>query len=224
MTDRELVPTQSAFLELKAERAGMQEGYRFLDEKRLILAAEILANLRDYDGTVACWRAAEGTAREALRAAVGRHGLDELSVYPALATECALASESRSVLGVRIETPMEMQARDREAGASQPSGAVELDPDRDPDFDVDDRGPANQSPEADACRVAFAALMPIAARLALLTGNLERLREEYLRTARRARALEDVLLPEMDARLALIDNALEELEREESVRVRHMRR
>lgn len=222
MTDRELVPTQSAFLELKVERAGMQEGYRFLDEKRLILAAEILANLRDYEATVARWRAAEGPARKALRAAVGRHGLDELSVYPALATECVLGSESRSVLGVRIETPVPVEVGDPEPGVSQTTGVIG--PGRDPDFDLDDRGPANRSPEADACRVAFAELMPIAARLALLTGNLERLREEYLRTARRARALEDVLLPEMDARLALIDNALEELEREESVRVRHVRR
>jgi V/A-type H+/Na+-transporting ATPase subunit D len=63
-------------------------------------------------------------------------------------------------------------------------------------------------------------LLPIAARLAVLTGNLERLRVEYLRTSRRARALEDVLLPEMDARIDVIDNALEELEREEAVRVR----
>ena len=38
------LPTQSAFLELKEERVGMQEGYRFLDEKRLILAAESWPN------------------------------------------------------------------------------------------------------------------------------------------------------------------------------------
>jgi V/A-type H+-transporting ATPase subunit D len=82
--------------------------------------------------------------------------------------------------------------------------------------------PANQSPEADACRAAFADLLPVAARLAVLTGNLERLRGEYLRTFA-APALEDVLLPEMDARLAAIDNALEELEREEAVRVRRPR-
>ena len=34
------------------------------------------------------------------------------------------------------------------------------------------------------------------------------------------RAMEDVLLPEIDATLSAIDTALEELEREESVRVR----
>jgi V/A-type H+-transporting ATPase subunit D len=38
MTERAIVPTRSAFLKLKDERSGMREGYRFLDEKRLILA------------------------------------------------------------------------------------------------------------------------------------------------------------------------------------------
>ncbi|MCG6940239.1 MAG: V-type ATP synthase subunit D [Thiohalocapsa sp.] len=201
MTDRELVPTQSAFLELTAERAGMHEGYRFLDEKRLILAGEILANLRDYDATMARWREAEAAARAALRAAVGRHGLEELSIYPAAAAACGLETVGRSVLGVRVE---------------------DLPPLAEVEAEVDDgvATQASQSPEADACRAVFASMLPIAARLAVLTGNLERLRVEYLRTARRARALEDVLLPEMDARIRFIDNALEELEREEAVRVR----
>jgi virulence factor Mce-like protein len=53
-----------------------------------------------------------------------------------------------------------------------------------------------------------------------LVANLERLRAEYARTARRARAMEDVLLPEIDNTLSAIDTALEELEREEAVRVR----
>ena len=57
-------------------------------------------------------------------------------------------------------------------------------------------------------------------RLADLVANLERLRAEYARTARRARAMEDVLLPEIDGTLSAIDTALEELEREEAVRVR----
>ena len=67
---------------------------------------------------------------------------------------------------------------------------------------------------------AFLLLIPRCVRLADLAANLERLRAEYARTARRARAMEDVLLPEIDATLAAIDTALEELEREEAVRVR----
>jgi V/A-type H+-transporting ATPase subunit D len=218
MTDRELVPTQSGFLELKAERAGMREGYRFLDEKRLILAGEILANLRDYDATREHWRQAEEAARTTLRAAVGRHGLEELSVYPPATVDCRLVTERRSVLGVRIEVPVPHGGAGSDAGALRTGGSVDAARDGDTDADIStdidfdaegDAGtPANRSPEADGCRAAFAALLPIAARLAVLGGNLERLRGEYLRTARRARALEDVLLPEMDQRLAVIENAV----------------
>jgi V/A-type H+-transporting ATPase subunit D len=250
MPDRELVPTQSAFLELKAERAGMQEGYRFLDEKRLILASEILSSLRDLDATRAQWQRAQTDASAALRAAVGRHGLEELAIYPSGKTDCGLPTNTRSVLGVRIEDPPSAvtspydapadtkpvsgalaesaSRRDADQGSGQEGeqdvdeGSATAEPGdtaaSQPEADVGE--PANLSPEAEQCRLCFTALAPIAARLAVLTGNLERLRLEYVRTARRARALEDVLLPEIDERLAAIDNALEEQEREESVRVR----
>jgi V/A-type H+-transporting ATPase subunit D len=79
------------------------------------------------------------------------------------------------------------------------------------------------SPEADRCRCAFQALIPRIARLAAMVGNLQRLRADYARTARRARALEDVLLPEIDDTLRAVESALEELEREEVVRARQVR-
>jgi V/A-type H+-transporting ATPase subunit D len=81
---------------------------------------------------------------------------------------------------------------------------------------------ALESPEAEHCRDLFRALIPKAAHLAALAGNLERLREDYARTARRARALEDVLLPELDENLSAVAGALEELEREEAVRARRL--
>ena len=209
MSTRTVIPTHSAYLELKAERIGMQEGYHFLDEKRLILASEILTTLKDFEAAMAHWREARREALVALRGALGRHGLEELSVYPATPTlACDLASSSRSVLGVRIDllptAEPQIAASPAPARASEPAPA------------------ANQSPEAEHCRRGFSVLPPIAARLALLTGNLERLRLEYVRTARRARALEDVLLPEIDDTLSAIDTALEELEREEVIRVRRV--
>lgn len=201
MPDREITPTQSAFLELKEERSGMQEGYRFLDEKRLILASEILIELARYEEELAAFREAFAAAGGGLRAAVARHGLQGLEVYPAapaLGGELRLAA--RSVLGVLVhEVSCEL-----EEGEPLPV-AVE------------------QSPEAELARDAFRDLVPRAARLAVLAGNLERLRGEYTRTARRARALEDVLLPELDETLRVVDAALEELEREEAIRVRQVR-
>ncbi|CRI66603.1 V-type ATP synthase, subunit D [Thiocapsa sp. KS1] len=200
MTERAIVPTHSAFLELKEERSGMREGYRFLDEKRLILAAEILAELGRYEREMAAFGNDYREATEALQGAVARHGLEGLAVYPPtppLETDWQL--NPRRVLGVTLLDLVETEPR-------APSPAVAL-------------GVAT-SPEAEACRKAFEALIPRAARLAAMVANLQRLRADYARTARRARALEDVLLPEIDDTLRAVESALEELEREEVVRAR----
>ena len=70
----EITPTRSAFLALREEREGMREGYRFLDEKRLVLAAEMLAELRRYETALARFRAAWADAVRSLQGAVARHG------------------------------------------------------------------------------------------------------------------------------------------------------
>jgi len=189
-------PTRSALLELQEERQGMEEGYHFLDEKRLILAAEIVRELEKYDHVLELFGAASTAARNALRAAAARHGLQGLQVYPALiARDAGIGIAGRSVLGLRL--------LDVTMDPGEPRSHAALNP----------------SPEAEDCRRAFARLLPMAATLAGVSGNLQRLREEYRRTARRARALEDVLLPEIDAGMAAIDSALEELSREDTVRV-----
>ncbi len=56
--------------------------------------------------------------------------------------------------------------------------------------------------------------------MAELSNNLQRLLLEYRRTDRRARALEDVILPELNDGIYHIDNQLEEMDQEEAVRVR----
>jgi len=78
----------------------------------------------------------------------------------------------------------------------------------------------NASPEVREIRAAFAALLAAAVPLAAVTGNLERLSREYRRSVRRARALQDVLLPELGRSIHGIETRLEELEQEEAVLMR----
>ncbi|MDH4290118.1 MAG: hypothetical protein OEV65_15360, partial [Aquincola sp.] len=59
------------------------------------------------------------------------------------------------------------------------------------------------------------------APLAAVVGNLERLSQEYRRSVRRARALQDVLLPALERDVADIETRLEELEQQEAVTMRH---
>jgi V/A-type H+-transporting ATPase subunit D len=191
-------PTRSAVLELQDERRAMRDGYQFLDEKRMVLAAEMLAELRRYEADRRRFLDLLSAAMQTLRAAVARHGLDGLQVYPPAHVEHAsLSLMPRQLLGVRLVT-----------------ASFEYDAGRGPDA-------VQPSPEAEACRRQFTALIAQTAGLAATAGNLERLRHEYRRTERRARALEEVLMPEADQTIREIEGQLEEMEQEDAVRVRN---
>lgn len=188
-------PTRSAVIELKDERGAMHEGYVFLDEKCLLLAAEILRELALHARLQRELLALHERASAALRAAVLRHGLQGLEVYPAADLGAAqLRVDAHALMGVRLQ-----EARLDTAAVAPASQSVE------------------RSPEAQACRDAFAAVLAAAAASAAVAGNLERLSLEYRRSVRRARALQDVMLPELDATIGDIENRLEELERDEAI-------
>ena len=194
----ETSPTRAVVLELKDEQRAMHEGYVFLDEKCLLLAGEILRELARYAEFDRVFIAAHDAAIAALQAAVARHGLDDLQVYPALLQDtAAMAREARSIMGVRLQDAAWQPA------AEPPPPSV------------------TPSPEAEACRRAFEALLAAAAPLAAVSGNLERLSFEYRRSVRRARALQDVLLPELDDEVYRIETRLEELEQEDAISMRY---
>jgi V/A-type H+-transporting ATPase subunit D len=194
----DVTPTRSVVLEMKDERRAMHEGYVFLDEKCLLLAGEILRELARYTALRAALDQAHIAAAKALQAAIGRHGLDGLQVYPAAVLDGgSVEYTARVLMGVRLQDAVWQAAQGSEAPAS------------------------GRSPEAEACRKAFQALLPHAVSLAAVTGNLERLYLEYRRAVRRARALQDVLLPELDRAVYDIEVRLDELEQEDAIWMRH---
>jgi V/A-type H+-transporting ATPase subunit D len=65
--------------------------------------------------------------------------------------------------------------------------------------------------------VAYARVAARLGELAAVSTTLARLLAEYRRTVRRVRALQDVLLPELDADIADIETRLEDLEREDAL-------
>ena len=199
---RELVITRVAFLELKDEQRLVQEGYELLDEKRILLATEIHRQLLRLRRLRAAWRAAESTARDSLAAALDCHGLDELSVYPPhpLGGE-RLSVARRRLLGLEL-----LDASLDTTAAAQPG-----------------EQPVNPSPEARHCVRAHLEWLGLAVQYAACCVNLRRLAREYVRTERRARAIENILLPEIAWALKLVDEQLESLDQEEIARLRHRR-
>ncbi len=199
----DLTPTRSAALELKDERRAMQEGYAFLDEKCLVLAAGMLAELERYTEAARTFGAAGAAAATALAAAVTRHGFDAVEVLPPGPDEPGTLTVSRrTLMGVPL-----VEAHWQPLAAAAAGSAA---------------GSAS-SPEAAAAAGAFAALVEQGATLGALAGNLERLSREYRKTMRRARALSDVLLPEIGRTVADIETRLEELEQEDAILLRSTR-
>jgi V/A-type H+/Na+-transporting ATPase subunit D len=198
MTATDQAPTRAAILALREERVVVGEAYDFLDEKRLLLAAELLRQLDAYARLSARIEALAQSAGRHLAAAIGHHGLEGLSVYPAAALAGAhVGMTRRNFMGVTlVETAL---------AAAEPAAR---------------RAPANPSPEAAQCRSAFGELLQQAALLAGVSGNLYRLQAEYRLAERRARALENVIIPEIEQALRVMGTHLEELDFEDAVRVR----
>jgi V/A-type H+-transporting ATPase subunit D len=198
MTDRDRAPTRAAVLALQEERKVVSEAYEFLDEKRLLLAAESLSQLQRYEQLQAELTALAATAREQLRAAVKRHGLQGLSVYPERQLDgFHLETRERNFMGVTlVENGLDMSGSEADSMVAA----------------------SNPSREAEACRQTFDRILRHSVALAGVSGNLYRLLLEYRLTERRARALENVILPELDQALSTMSTQLEEMDLEDVVR------
>ncbi len=199
----EAIVTRSQAIALAEERRSLREGAEFLDEKCLLLAAEMLRQLHDWRAARATLRPLQAEARAALVAALIEHGLAGLRLLPAPRATLALAHGQRSLLGVAVcdaVAAADAPWQDAPPGYSSP---------------VD-------SPEARRCAAAFRALRGPLLTLALHAGNLARLHAEYRRTVRRVRALQDVLLPDVERTLNAVESGLDALEQEEAALLRRV--
>jgi V/A-type H+/Na+-transporting ATPase subunit D len=200
---RELASTRVALLELKDEQQLVQEGYRLLDEKRILLAGEIRRQLTSLRAHRRELGQAEQAARAAFEAALRRHGLDSLAVHaPAsLAQEALVPGQSR-LLGLTL-----LEARLRPPGGAVPHGM-----------------PADAaSAEVRECARAWRELLAHLVALAACEVSLRRLTREYVRTERRTRAIENILLPEIESAVRFVEELLDGLDQEEFARLRAVR-
>jgi V/A-type H+-transporting ATPase subunit D len=196
----EQTPTRATVLALRAEQTVVKEAYDFLDEKRLLLAAELMRQLEHYERLLAEFEKKRQSACKSLIAAIQRHGLQGISVYPAASLEGArIETSRRNLMGVTLqETQWPVPASQTVTAASNPSAAAEQ------------------------CRDMFREIFRLGAVLAGVSGNLHRLSAEYRLTERRARALENIILPDIERALGRMSTYLEELDMEDAIRTRSL--
>lgn len=200
----EQIATRSALLELREESEALREGHRFLDEKCLLLAGSMLRQWQHWQALLAASAPLQAAALRSLDAALGRHGLEALALYP-LARDPLLARDPDPV---RIDASTQ-----RLLGLPLRSAALHWQRPQEAD-------PLLRSPEAAACAEALGRWLALLTEMAAVGANLERLHHEYRRTARRARALDGVLIPESTHAIQEIAVSLEESEREDAIAMR----
>lgn len=189
--------TRSEAMLLADEKRLVQQGYEFLDEKRVILAGEIMRMVGDWKALARARDAALDTARSELAKQVRWLGFEMVQTLDAPGHVPAPSIGSRRFLGVPLVTGGQAFA-DPETAA----------------------GRDHKSPHGKSLGTAFLSLHRILVEMAVLSTNLLRLADEYRRTEQRAKALEFVLIPEIDADLRRIENQLEANEQEDAIRVR----
>mgnify|MGYP003508136417 FL=1 len=167
-----------------------------------MLATEILRELRAHEVVQTTLDRLWLEARAALAGAVEIHGFEDLTVEPPCLRDTVLLRQAqRSFLGLRL------------AEASLDAAPC-----------VPASPPVRSTPELKRCAGAFRQLTGELVAQAARAANLRRLIDEYRRTERRARALENVLLPEIDHSLKFIEEQLDAVDQEEAVRVRNAAR
>ena len=195
----DVIPTRGAALALVEEKSLIETGFGFLDEKRVLLATNLLRELKEWQQVSEAYQTENESAATALKSAIYRHGLESVQIYPAPQVKVeSISLKVKNYLGVKLASELVL------------------------DWQVEPViGAVDSSTQAEDCRQAFAKLVPLAAELALRQSNIVRLIKEYRATERRARALENVLLPEATAALRKITDFLDEADMEEAIRIRN---
>ena len=191
-------PTRAAVLEMTNEQVVVREAYDFLDEKRLLLASELLRQLRIYQQLNEQLDNLHANAKDAMVAAVSFHGLNGFQVYPAASIDSAeFIQNRRNFMGATlVDSELYTEADiTKHALAVYPSAVAEH------------------------THQLYCDILQKSAVLAGVSGNLYRLFNEYRITERRSRALENVILPEIEQTLHDMTSHLEELDLEDAIRM-----
>ncbi|MCB8945476.1 MAG: V-type ATP synthase subunit D [Ardenticatenaceae bacterium] len=195
-------------MELLAKReqiALAQQGLELLQQKRSALLRELM---RVADSALVRYEELQATAVAARRALVRAEVMvGETAVRSAaLATRGQLALEMQTVNVMGVSVPVIEQQR---ASRSQSERITAL---------------PNTSVTIDEAAAAFESEVEHIIDLAESELRLRRLADEIQRTSRRANALEQVVIPQLEAQRDMIQMALDERERAEHFRLKRMKR
>jgi V/A-type H+-transporting ATPase subunit D len=201
----EFKPTRSELLELKKRIVLSRKGYKLLKMKRDGLIMEFMKNLDRAKDVRARIIRDYRDADERLSVAMALEGALAInSVTPSIKKTSDVEVRNRNVMGVVVPTVT--------------SDRVER--------KLDERGYGiiGTGPSIDDAAKAYEQLVADVIMAAEIETTIKRLIEEIERTKRRVNALEFKVIPELTQKEAFIRLRLEELERENIFRLKHVKK
>ncbi len=198
-------PTRSELLTRRAQIALARQGAELLRGKREALVREFLSELQRFVETRTALAKALVLAKQALIRALALDGPEAVaSAGLASRRTIEIQTTERSIWGTRIADV----ATDYSPRASEDRG-----------FSV-----AGASARIGETAERFEAALALLLRAAPLDRKLSRLAEEIRRTSRRVNALEQRMLPGLEEQVRYIRGVLEQREREDILRLKHLKR
>jgi len=204
MPKLKVAPTRSNLLETKESLKLAKEGYELLDQKREVLLMELMQNIHNLRGLQEEAYEKFASAFEALESAfisMGKQELERASIVSQETVDLDLIY--RSVMGVPIP---QIQAT----------------------FSEDDlplwTSLDHTNSALDLARIRFWELIKLIMEWGEVEITIWRLTSEVRKTQRRVNALENIFIPEYEETAKLIEEILEENEREEFFRKKKVKK
>jgi V/A-type H+-transporting ATPase subunit D len=190
--------SKAVLIERREERALVGQAKNILEEQRDLLAHRMIDLIKRLEAIEQELDERITAARTAVRRAILRHGSNGIRGFARGQTELPDVQWSpRRILGsVWLEPPSQL-------------GGVRA-PELGDGWEV--------SVEVERATMAFHRLLRMAAELAPVYNNLERLTDAFARTQRRVSALEHIILPDLEGSIKEIERVLDEADRENLVR------
>ncbi len=205
MTVEQISPTRSELLSRRAQIHLARQGADLLRAKREALVREFLSELQRFVDTREALARELAQARQALMRALAVDGSEAVSSAGlASRRSIELQTSIHSIWGTRI---------------------VEVETDYVPRTSAE-RGFSAEGSSAriDETAERFEAVVELLLRAAPLDRKLARLAEEIRRTSRRVNALEQRMLPALQEQVQYIRGVLDQREREDVLRLKHLKR
>jgi len=201
----QISPTRSELLSRRAQIRLARQGADLLRNKREALVREFLSELQRFVDTRQALSRELARARQSLMRALAVDGPEALaSAGLASRRSVELQTAMKSIWGTKI---------------------VEVTTDYVPRTSAD-RGfsAAGSSARIDETADRFEDVLELLLRVAPLDRKLTRLAEEIRRTSRRVNALEQRMLPSLEEQVQYIRGVLDQREREDVLRLKHLKR